>query len=58
MRSTKCLVMLHYQKKHCNFLINKEKASSDDMKSLINFVKDKVYKKTGVKLELEIILTS
>ena len=44
--------------KHCNFLINKEKASSDDMKSLINFVKDKVYKKTGVKLELEIILTS
>ena len=44
--------------KHCNFLINKEKASSKDMKSLINFIKENVYRKTGVKLELEIILTS
>ena len=44
--------------KHCNFLINYEKASSKDMKNLINFIKDKVYKKTGVNLELEIVLTS
>ena len=44
--------------KHCNFLINKEKASSKDMKNLINFIKENVYKKTGVKLELEIVLTS
>ena len=44
--------------KHCNFLINKEKATSKDMKNLINFVKDNVYNKTGVNLELEIILTS
>jgi len=44
--------------KHYNFLINYEKASSKDMKNLINFIKDKVYKKTGVNLELEIILTS
>ena len=44
--------------KHYNFLINKEKASSKDMKSLINFIKENVYRKTGVKLELEIILTS
>tara|TARA_B100001121_G_scaffold310046_1_gene339231 strand:+ start:1144 stop:2061 length:918 start_codon:yes stop_codon:yes gene_type:complete len=44
--------------KHCNFLINKEKASSYDMKNLINFIRENVYKKTGVKLELEIILTS
>ena len=44
--------------KHCNFLINKEKASSKDMKNLINFIKENVYMKTGVKLELEIILTS
>ena len=44
--------------KHCNFLINKENASSYDMKNLINFIKENVYKKTGVKLELEIILTS
>ena len=41
--------------KHCNFLINKQKASSKDMKNLINFVKENVYKKTGIKLELEII---
>ena len=44
--------------KHCNFLINQAKASSKDMKNLINFIKEKVYKKTGVNLELEIILTS
>jgi len=42
--------------KHCNFLINKEKASSKDMKSLINFIKENVYKKTQINLELEIIL--
>ena len=44
--------------KHCNFLINKEKSSSNDMKNLINFIKENVYKKTGVNLELEIVLTS
>tara|TARA_B100001121_G_scaffold34755_1_gene29520 strand:- start:10414 stop:11331 length:918 start_codon:yes stop_codon:yes gene_type:complete len=44
--------------KHCNFLINKAKASSKDMKNLINFIKENVYKKTGVNLELEIVLTS
>jgi UDP-N-acetylmuramate dehydrogenase len=44
--------------KHCNFMINQDKASSKDMKNLINFIKENVYKKTGVKLELEIVLTS
>ena len=44
--------------KHCNFLINNQNASSKDMKNLINFIKESVYKKTGVNLELEIILTS
>ena len=44
--------------KHSNFLINQDNASSKDMKNLINFVKENVYKKTGVNLELEIILTS
>jgi len=44
--------------KHCNFLINQDKASSKDMKNLINFIKENVYKNTGVNLELEIILTS
>ena len=44
--------------KHCNFLINKAKASPKDMKNLINFIKENVYNKTGVNLELEIVLTS
>ena len=44
--------------KHCNFLINQDKASSKDMKNLIYFIKENVYKKTGVNLELEIVLTS
>ena len=28
--------------KHCNFLINKGKASSKDMKNLINFIKKSI----------------
>ena len=43
-------------KKHCNFFINKKDASFNDMKKLIDFVKIKVEKKTGVKLGLEIVL--
>tara|TARA_B100000676_G_C17676627_1_gene629225 strand:- start:223 stop:723 length:501 start_codon:yes stop_codon:yes gene_type:complete len=42
--------------KHCNFFVNKKNAKFEDMKKLINFVKDKVKSKTGLKLELEIIL--
>ena len=42
--------------KHANFFVNKKNAKSKDMKSLINFVKEKVEKKTGVKLELEIVV--
>ena len=42
--------------KHCNFFINKNNAKCDDMKKLINLVKDKVMSKTGIKLDLEIIL--
>ena len=40
--------------KHCNFFINKNNASFDDMNKLINFVQDEVKKKTGVMLEKEI----
>ena len=40
----------------CNFFINKKNAKYDDMKKLINLVKDKVMSKTGIKLDLEIIL--
>ncbi len=42
--------------KHANFFINKKNAKSADMKSLINFVKTQVKRKTGVKLELEIVV--
>ena len=40
--------------KHCNFFVNKGNAKFEDMKKLINYVSDSVYKKTGVKLETEI----
>ena len=43
-------------KKHANFFVNKKNAKSKDMKSLINFVKEKVEQNTGVKLELEIVV--
>ena len=42
--------------KHYNFFINKNNANFEDMKKLINLVKDKVMSKTGIKLDLEIIL--
>ena len=42
--------------KHANFFVNKKNAKSADMKSLINFVKKKVKDKTGIKLELEIVV--
>ena len=41
-------------KKHCNFFVNKGDAKFDDMKKLIEFVSERVLKKTGVKLETEI----
>ncbi len=43
-------------KKHANFFVNKKNAKSSDMKLLINFVTKQVQKKTGVKLELEIVV--
>ena len=41
-------------KKHCNFFINKGKAKSLDIENLIKKVKNKVYEKTKIKLELGI----
>ena len=41
-------------KKHCNFFVNKGNAKFDDMKRLIEFVSESVFKKTGVKLQTEI----
>jgi len=40
--------------KHCNFFVNKGNAKFKDMKNLIEFVADSVFKKTGIKLETEI----
>ena len=40
--------------KHCNFFVNKGNAKFEDMKNLIKFVADCVFKKTGIKLETEI----
>ena len=40
--------------KHSNFLVNSKNASFENMYNLINFVKEKVKKKTGITLELEL----
>ena len=40
--------------KHCNFFVNSNNASFNDMKRLIDFVTESVQKKTGIKLEKEI----
>jgi len=40
--------------KHCNFFVNKGNAKFEDMKKLIEFVSESVFKKTGIKLEKEI----
>jgi len=40
--------------KHCNFFINNGYATSEDLEKLINKVKETVYQKTKINLELEI----
>ena len=40
--------------KHCNFFINNGKATSIEMENLIKKVRDQVYNKTKISLELEI----
>ena len=40
--------------KHCNFFVNKGNAKFEDMKKLIDFVSESVFRKTGIKLETEI----
>ena len=44
--------------KHCNFFINTKNSSFDDMKNLIEYVKEKVKLKTGIDLETEIEIIS
>tara|TARA_B100001250_G_scaffold413772_1_gene449025 strand:+ start:2732 stop:3640 length:909 start_codon:yes stop_codon:yes gene_type:complete len=43
-------------KKHSNFFINNNNASFNDMKLLINYVKKKVKEKTGIEINLEIVV--
>ena len=40
--------------KHCNFFVNKGKATAKEIEELIQKVKKKVLQETGVNLELEI----
>ena len=42
--------------KHCGFIINTGDATSDDIISLINTVKERVYEDSGVMLEPEILM--
>ncbi|MCX7641865.1 MAG: UDP-N-acetylmuramate dehydrogenase [Elusimicrobiales bacterium] len=42
--------------KHAGFIINLGNATSSDIYSLIKIIRDEVFKKTGIKLELEQIL--
>ena len=41
-------------KKHCNFFENKGEATSRDIEELIAKVRSAVFKKTGIKLDLEL----
>ena len=40
--------------KHANFFVNKGNATFNDMKKLIDFVSESVFKKTGISIEKEI----
>ena len=41
-------------KKHCNFFVNNGGTSSEDIEKLINFVRQKVYEKYQINLDLEL----
>ena len=40
--------------KHCNFFVNRGNAKSKDLENLIYQVRNKVFDKTGINLELEL----
>ena len=44
----------HISEKHSNFFVNKGNATFKDMKKLIDFVSESVFKKTGISIEKEI----
>ena len=41
---------------HCNFFINKGKASAKDLEDLIKLVEKRVFDKSGIKLERELVI--
>ena len=51
-----CFGDAEISKKHYNFFVNKKNAKYEDMKSLIDYVKNQVKDKTGIKLDLEIVI--
>ena len=42
--------------KHSNFFVNINNSSFNDMRALIDFVKNKVKEKTGIEISLEIVI--
>ncbi len=44
--------------KHANFIINRDKATAEDVENLINYIKDQVKKQTGIDLLLEVKILS
>ena len=42
--------------KHCNFIINHGCKDSSDIEKLCHKVKECVYKKSGIKMELELVI--
>lgn len=40
--------------RHCNFIINKEQASAEDVLKLIEYVEAEVFRQKGIKLEREV----
>ena len=44
----------YISEKHCNFFVNKGNAKSHDLENLIDKVRNEVFSKTGIKLELEL----
>ena len=41
---------------HCNFIVNRGKATSQDVYSLICLIEETVYSQTGIRLEREVVL--
>ncbi|MBW2646178.1 MAG: UDP-N-acetylmuramate dehydrogenase [Deltaproteobacteria bacterium] len=42
--------------KHANFIINRNKATAEDILGLVNIIQDSVYKKSGILLEPEVVI--